>query len=216
MNRLDYTKRMLRSMRDRAGYPFVWFPVDNGSTDGTAKWLSSYPMLIANKKNLGISKASNQALDKIGNDFDIIVKVDNDCEFMTNGWLSAIVDIFERQGQFILSPRVEGLRDNPGGIPRTQYVYVGEHFLGLAPHIGGICCAANVNIYRNFRWDEEDFLHGDQDYIFSQMAIKEGYILSYMENVIVEHMDTTEGQIKTHPEYEENRKELKTKRYEKP
>ena len=35
-----------------------------------------------------------------------------------------------------------------------------------------------------------------------------------MENIIVEHMDTTEGQEKVHPEYFENRKALKQTKYE--
>jgi len=216
MNRLGYTKKMFASMKRRAGYPFDWFVVDQGSTDGTRKWLRGKAhKLISNKENVGISKGSNQALDAIGKDYDIIIKADNDCLFLTDNWLRDIVDVYKRQKRIVISPRVEGLRDSPGGVPRTQYMYVGEHFFGLAPHLGGICCAAPSEIYRDFRWDENDFLHGEQDYIFSQYAIRQGYILAYDENIIVEHIEGTARQEERYPEYFAQRKELKTTKYEK-
>ena len=213
MNRLDYTKRMYKSMKENAGYEFDWFVIDNGSTDGTPFWLKDKGSIREFKKNKGISKASNEALNMMGDKYDVIIKVDNDCLFLTDNWLSEVVDTYERQQQFVISPRVEGLRDSPGGVPRTQYVYVGEQFFGLAPHLGGICEAAPAKIYKDFRWDEEDFLHGDQDYIFSQYAIKAGYILAYNENIIVEHMEGS-SQIKKYPEYFEARKKQKTTRYQ--
>lgn len=212
MNRLDYTKRMYESMK-RAGHPFKWVVVDNGSTDGTVEWLDGKARTKFNKENVGISKGSNQALDLIGDDYSLIIKTDNDCEFLTDNWLKDIVDFYEKQRRFILSPRVEGLRDNPGGVPRTQYIYVGEHFLGLAPHLGGICCIAPSSIYEKFRWEEDDFLHGDQDYVFSQYAIKNGYMLAYLENIIVEHQEGTILQQKKYPDYFEARKKQKTTRY---
>ena len=214
MNRLEYTKRMYASMKGKAGYPFDWFVVDNGSKDGTLGWLKgNYKEALFNKENVGISRASNQALDRIGNKYDIIIKADNDCEFMTSGWLAEIVDLYERQQRIVVSPRIEGLRDNPGGVPRNNYFYVGKHFVGVALHLGGICIAAPAGVYKNFRWEEDDFLHGDQDYVFSQYAISRQYILGYLENIIVEHMDTTAGQEKKFPNYFNEQKELKTLRW---
>jgi glycosyltransferase involved in cell wall biosynthesis len=37
MNRLEYTKRMCKAMDETAGYPFDWYVIDQGSTDGTAR-----------------------------------------------------------------------------------------------------------------------------------------------------------------------------------
>lgn len=216
MDRLDYTKKMYSSMMKTAGYEFDWFVVDNGSKDKTVEFLQGKAFRLAtNSKNFGISKASNQALDRIKEDgpYDVIIKIDNDCQFLTNDWLKEIVDLLERNKMLIVSPRVEGLRDNPGGVPRTRYFYIGHHFLGMAPHIGGICCAADAKIYENFRWEEEDFLHGEQDYVFSKYVTGQQKILAYMENLIVEHIDTTAGQLKTYPKYEQAKTKLKTKKY---
>lgn len=238
-DRLDYTKRTFESMHKTTEYPFDHFVIDNGSTDGTVEWIEKNDKGWItgghnNEKNVGISKASNQALDLIqnkemhGNEYDIIAKVDNDCEFMTEGWLEDIVDIFQRNEKFILSPYVEGLRDNPGGAPRSGYGYVcpedEKHYLGITNHIGGICCAAHKKAYLDFdeatlgfrpwRWKEKSFLHGNQDVEFSvhcqEMAIQPAYLEAHR----VEHMDTTAGQEEKMPEYFELRKEEKRTKYE--
>lgn len=221
LDRLDYTKRMYKSMKKTAGYDFDWYVVDNRSKDETPEWLSGVfkrdditGKILKNPKNLGISKASNQALEMIGNNYDIIIKVDNDCLFLTQGWLEEIVDFNERNRTMIVAPRVEGLRDSPGGVPRTSYIYIGRHFLGLAPHLGGICVAAPGRIYQSFQWDNEDFLHGEQDYIFSQHCIRLGFTLAYMENLIVEHMEGTKSQETKYPEYFEARRKQKITKYQ--
>ena len=220
MDRFDYTKKMCASMFDTAGYDFDWFVVDNGSKDGTPEWLEKKAGLWCvqiklNEKNVGISEGSNQALDMIGDEYDLIMKVDNDCEFITNDWLKDFVEVFEAQSKAVISPRVEGLRDSPGGVPRTQYIYIGEEVFGIAPHLGGISVIAPADIYKKFRWETNDFLHGEQDYTFSQFAIKNGYLLLYSEAHIVEHMYGTEGQEKRDPDYWTKRKVEKVTKYEK-
>jgi len=220
MDRLDYTKVMSSSMYDTAGYDFDWFVVDNGSKDGTAEWLRDDPRftegkLKINEKNVGISEGSNQALDMMGDDYDLVMKVDNDCEFITENWLKDLVEVFEGQRMAVISPRVEGLRDSPGGVPRTRYIYIGEDVFGMAPHLGGISVIAPAELYKKFRWETEDFLHGEQDYTFSQYAISQGYVLLYSESHMVEHMYGTEGQEKRDPDYWHKRKEEKITKYEK-
>jgi len=114
----------------------------------------------------------------------------------------------------VISPRVEGLRDSPGGVPRTRYIYIGEDVYGMAPHLGGISVIAPAELYKKFRWETEDFLHGEQDYTFSQYAIKQGYVLLYAESHMVEHMYGTEGQEKRDPDYWKKRKTEKVTKYE--
>jgi len=72
-------------------------------------------------------------------------------------------------------------------------------------------------VYKSFRWKDNDFLHGEQDWVFSQNVLKGGRVLCYLENVRVEHMFSTsptathEGEDKI---YFDKRKVEKVTRYE--
>jgi glycosyltransferase involved in cell wall biosynthesis len=163
--------------------------------------------IIRNEKNVGISKASNQALDYIDTHFpeaDIIMKVDNDAEFVTDGWLEGIIEAYKTNKTLVLSPRVEGLIDNPGGVPRTRYAYVGKMYIGLTYHLGGITIATDADAYKGFRWEEDDFLHSEQDFIFSQHLRKRGYVLAYLEEYAVEHLGVRGYQDKKYEKEWEN------------
>lgn len=216
MNRLEYTKRMYKSLK-KAGYPFDWFVVDNGSTDGTKQWLASlkHVTVIDNPENVGISRASNQALDAIGQSYDFIIKVDNDCEILSDNWVAELLKIYQAHWQIILSPYVEGLVDNPGGAPRLGYKNLRGHLIGITQHIGGIFTMAHRSAYQTFRWDEDDFLHGLQDMVFTQAMQKKGYLVGYVEDLRVSHMDTTTGQQEKYPDYFKQRRYEKTHIYEK-
>jgi len=219
-DRLAYTIETIESMREKTKYEFDHFIVDNGSKDKTPIWLADNAekyniKYTLNEKNVGISKGSNQALDMIkeAGDYDIIIKIDNDVNFITDGWLETIIDVFHKTNSMIMSPYVEGLRDHPGGTPRIRFGYIGDHYIGMVGHLGGICVAAPARAYE-YRWDEEDFLHGEQDWIFSQEMKAQGYPMIYLENVRIEHMDSTAGQEKKYPEYFERRKKEKITKHE--
>jgi len=223
MNRLKYTMDTLESMRKMTKYPFDHYILDQGSTDKTWTWLcdkeKDYNLkLYTEEKNLGISRGSNYLLDKIGFEYDIIIKVDNDLEFISEGWLEAIVDVFERTHGLVVSPYIEGLIDHPGGSPRIRDGYLDKHYIGIVQHLGGACIAAPVEVYKSFRWEENDFYHGEQDWIFSQGVSKSGRVLAYLENAKVEHkFDTsssTEPKDKDDKEYLRARKENRVKKYE--
>lgn len=215
-NRLDYTKQCFESLYKTASYPYDHFIVDNGSTDGTKEWLESqnFHMVLHNEDNKGISMASNQALDMIGDDYDIIVKVDNDCLFLTDEWLKTMVEIWETNHMLALSCYIQGLRDNPGGAPRLVYGNIKDQLLGMTRHLGGICHFVSAKAYKDFRWDEESPLHGVQDLELSHYLLSKGYQMGYLENFFAEHFEGTEGQHKRYPEYFEKRKEEKVKSYE--
>lgn len=220
-DRLGYTKRMFNSLENMTEYPYDHFVIDNGSTDGTKEYLTQLEKggvikkLILNKKNKGISKASNQAIDEImKSDYDIIVKVDNDCEFESKSWLKTLIKIFGINRNVILSPYVEGLTDNPGGGQRTHFGTLDGELAPMANHIGGICCAAPRKMYENFKWKEEDLLHGNQDVLFSNKASEKGFYPIYIDTIRVYHMDSTEGQKEKYKNYFKRREKEKTIRYE--
>jgi len=224
--RLAYTQRMIETLMNSTRYPHDWFVVDNGSKDGTVEWLkqnkSPHIKVIYNSQNLGISKASNQALEAIGNNYDLIVKVDNDCEFLTKWWLEDFVDIWKRNHMVYLSPYVEGLIHNPGGAPRVGHAYIGEkewngdkvYYVEVTRHIGGICAFIDAKAYKDFRWADK-FLHGNQDREASVDFTQKGYMPAYVPKHRILHMETTYGQQKRYPEYFERRKLEKMTRVKK-
>lgn len=219
-DRLEYTQKCIESLHATAGYPFDHFIVDNNSTDGTKNELQDFPLKfwMWNEKNVGISKASNQALDLIlSNEFgkyDIILKVDNDCLFKSNNWLSTMVNIWRSNRRIALSCYIEGLSENAGGSQRIEWGQIKGEFLGMTNHLGGICHFVDASAYKHFRWNENDYLHGMQDLEFSQYLIKNGYQMAYLENYFAEHIDGKEGQLRKYPEYFERRKSEKTTRYQ--
>lgn len=71
----------------------------------------------------------------------------------------------------------------------------------MTKHLGGICVFAPRRAYQDFRFDETDTLHGTQDSDFSRHALRHGYRLAYVEDLEVEHMDGTRGQVVKYPDY---------------
>ena len=218
-DRLEYTKECFKTLHDTAGYKFDHFVVDNGSKDGTQEWLKDNKMfkkIILNEDNKGISIASNQAVKEIrkGN-YDVIVKVDNDAYFKTNGWLKKMVEIYESFPMIALSCYIEGLKDNPGGAPRADYITMADELIGLTQHVGGICHFVEARAYDGFEWDEKSFLHGVQDMELSAYLGIKGYLMGYLENYICSHgIDGTVAQHEKYKDYFERRKEEKRTRYD--
>lgn len=223
MDRIEYTRRTFESLGKSTGMRFDHFVVDNGSTDGTKQFLeanrSRFKGLIINERNTGLANGWNQALDMIGDRYDYIVKVDNDCEFVQHGWLEVLVDVCEAcDRRIVLSPRVEGLAAPPfdGGHPRDEWAECEGHVLGLTKHLGGICHFAPREAYRGFRFGKVPD-HGNQDVRFSIHArLDLGLPMAYVEDVRVRHMDGSEGQRLRYPDYHEGRAELRRRVYGEP
>ena len=190
-NRLDYSKQSYFEMEETAGYKFDWFCRDNGD-DGTIKWLKNETNAILDAKkptkNLGITKSSNKLIDLIQatDDYDIIIKVDNDVEFQTYGWLKDIVDMWKRNHMIYISPYVEGLKDNPGGARRIGFGMVGDEYIEVTNHIGGIFAAIDARAYNEFRWSDE-MLHGNQDAEASMAFRKLNYMPCYYPKHRITH-----------------------------
>lgn len=216
-DRDDYTKRMLESMHRFTKIKFDHFIVDQGSKNDIAETTKGYPIkkIIKNKKNTGISKGSNQALEEIfkTDKYDYILKVDNDCEFITPNWLEEMLEYMNMIPTSFVGPYVEGLVNNPGGAMRIQYGTVGRFLFGPSYHVGGICNIAPSKLYEGFRWNENDRLHDEQDLVLSKYAMSQNYQLGYLEEIKVYHMDSTAGQEEKYPEYFQKRKQEKIDRF---
>ncbi|HDM32261.1 MAG TPA: glycosyltransferase, partial [Deltaproteobacteria bacterium] len=97
-NQLDYTRKCLQSIEKYTRSRYELILVDNGSTDGTVKFLKDYAKkhanveLILNKENLGFAKGNNQGIEKARGDY--ILLLNNDV-VVTEGWLERMVDYME-------------------------------------------------------------------------------------------------------------------------
>lgn len=215
-NRLEYLRRTIKSMRKTAGYEFDHYIVDNGSDrEQRSNELLEKDKYFYLDKNYGVPYAYNYALNHIDLDkYDLIILTDNDCEFISQGWLKEIVDLYQRETKIIVSPYVEGLSDNPGGGSRAGHFYVGEHYLGATQHMGNICQVIPIKFFNDkWRFDVHTFKHGTQSHQVAREAARKGYMLAYLEDIKVEHMDTTQGQRNKDPEYIKLSGKMKTEKY---
>lgn len=203
--RLDYTKYCFQTLREKASYPYDHFIIDNGSQDGTVEWLkensSMFKHIEYNPENLGISIASNQALDVIGNNYDIIIKFDNDCEVVSEGVLKSIVDIYDAIGlseKYMLSPKVEGIGNI---IPRFRSALIGGYEIGFTHMVGGLFHILPAWLYQGYRYKTFLPKASLQDGSICHWMRKEGVQIGYIESLVVNHYETTAGQIKKYPDY---------------
>lgn len=97
-NALEYTKKCIQSIERHTSIPYEIIFVDNGSTDGTKKYLNQLIeknnnyKLIANKKNLGFAAGNNQGVKKAEGKY--ILFLNNDVE-VSDGWLESMVRTLE-------------------------------------------------------------------------------------------------------------------------
>lgn len=93
LNKIEYTQRCIEAIyRDNTSVNFEVIIIDNGSTDGTKKYLNSLNkenlIVISNTKNLGFVDACNQGVDFSNGKY--IVFLNNDTVPLKN-WLEEMV-----------------------------------------------------------------------------------------------------------------------------
>lgn len=215
-DRLFYTQECLRLLEENAGCEYDHFILDNGSTDGTSAWLVSRSRenvnLLMYPENIGISKASNicvREILRLGN-YDLIVKMDNDCAMRKPGTLAAIATIYAidpGSDLWVLSPRVVGINRQPRRA--TLRPIVGGREIGTTAIVGGLFHAVPATIYQRFMayggYDETLPLAWGQDDQFCEWLRVNRYHNGYVESLEVEHMETTDGQAKRYPDYFERK-----------
>ena len=208
-DRLDYTQRTFASMRERrpdhAYDHYVW---DMGSTDGTAEWLADQQDAGRIKgwvlcgKNLGQHVGSNRAHDwLIGQGYDYLLRVDNDCEFKTDRWLKKLVRAQRALGAAaIVAPRVRGLDHPPAPIAVLQKDGLNFTFVQI---LGGICRLMSAKALEGFRFEERMPLAIGEAQALGEHCRTRIIPMAYVEDVVVRHMETTQGQIAADPAYHE-------------
>lgn len=206
-DRLEYTQRSFKSLKANAGYPYDHYVLDNGSTDGTAEWLKAnekdFKKVIYFPENKGISIANNTLLGHIAeNRYDLLISFDNDCEVVSSDILKQIVEVYESIPpfylKFMLSPKVEGLNFQPQRIDKTE---IADHLIGITYIVGGIFQICPAECLKNYLFPEELAKAKGQDEDINAWFHRLGGITGYIEDLVVMHMDSTEGQKKKYPKY---------------
>lgn len=125
--RPEYTARCIKALEKAQEYQNTeFYLIDDGSCDETAQILGNASLdstIIISRENHGLRSNILSFFDwALQEKFDLIAKVDNDCEVPTN-WLNDAVKVFETTDVDILSPNVE---------PSNAAFVHGTHIEGLA------------------------------------------------------------------------------------
>lgn len=197
-DRLDYTKRCFGTLIENAGCEFDWWITDQGSQDGTVDWLiaNTDATVTAYTENIGICPALNLMLaDALESaDYDVVVKVDNDCELRTPNTLRDVcAAAVERD--MILSPHIHGLRQTPPPVAHEDGVTVTDV-------VGGIFMATPAWMFKkNYRHPETTPLKDGDDFHLCRAFRMVGGSVGYLDGYDAWHHETTDGQWARYPEY---------------
>lgn len=176
-DRLAYTKANFPLLRENAGCDFDHIILDQGSTDGTRRWLDeNYPVdhLYFSDRNLGICPALNLLLQEVVNpaDYDVIVRFDNDCETVMPGTLAGVAGAVHAHDDVILAPKVLGLR-NPPASPGV--FFLGNQEVEETSILGGVFMAIPSRVFLDgFEFDENSPPWGGDEYVTAWMRERGG------------------------------------------
>lgn len=222
VDRLEYLQRTLKGLEEQNEEDFVLFLLSQGSNEETNQWLTDYKCsrkMYEYKwsENKGISHGSNFLINEIANrmpqyNFDLIAKVDNDVETITPNWLDRCVAT-AKQFNILCSPLVLGLSMFPEGVPGYATQMLNNEKVRLTRHIGGIVHMAKADLHLSHLYSPNMTMAMDQDTTLSRHALRQYYLIGYLENVQVKHMDSTEGQVKRYPEYFKKKRKWERETY---
>ncbi len=205
-DRLDYTRHCFATLEDNTRTSYDHFVLDQASEDDTWTWLwdwakedFSVRVIKRSDENIGICRGANQLLEIVDpENYDVVVRFDNDCEVTQPGTLKACAELAMDYGT-IVAPRVLGLQNPPATI-RT--VKVGHQYLDETAILGGIFMAIPAFLFTDhgFRWNENTPLGtGDESIVPWWRA--HGGICGYLQGYTVNHYETTVGQHERYPDY---------------
>lgn len=95
-NRLSYTKKAIRAIKENSDLPFKLFIFDNNSTDGTKKYLKDLKNIeiFFSGTNTGLVPPMNHFIKKFSN-YRYIAKVDNDT-IVSKDWLGKLKEVMNK------------------------------------------------------------------------------------------------------------------------
>ena len=204
-DRLAYTKHCFAKLAENAGRGYDHYVLDQASTDGTREWLEHQPDLevCLLPENIGISRGLNMILDEMLNpvDYDVIVKIDNDCELVDQDTLRDVC-MLAYDADCVLSPRILGLQNTPKPIRELR---IRDEIILDIPQIGGIFQAVPAHIYDDFRYSEQNPPWGMDDVEICAHIRRQGGTCGYVKRLEAWHYLGTDGQRQDDPDYFERK-----------
>lgn len=203
-NELKYTRECVESIRRHTPDLHEIVFVDNGSSDGTVKWLrkivaeNTNYQLIANAENHGFAKGCNQGIRASRGEF--ILLLNNDV-VVTEGWLSGMLEPLRRSSAVgIVGP----MTNNISGIqrvPSVEYKRIEEmhqfarnfrlrnrHRQIVAPRIVGFCMLFRRELVEKVGLLDEGFGSGNfEDDDFCLRAALNGFSNLIVGDVFIHH-----------------------------
>lgn len=187
-NRLEYTKRTVRSLQATIEVPYYLVAVDNSSTDGTQSWLESarernkLDMVVLNPANYYPGKATNigwEAGLELYPQATHLMRLDNDMHF-ERGWDAYAAEYFEtidRLGQLGL--------DFDGGENKAPQFYNGMGLVEFPGCVGGPSIIRRQIFKEGVRYDETPWEDSNtplqEDSKFSKAIKQEGWLVGHMD-----------------------------------
>jgi hypothetical protein len=99
---------------------------------------------------------------------------------------------------FVCSPRVEGIVNQP---TRTGEIRLGGLRFGRTSIVGGLFQCVPAHVYASYKYPENLPLASGQDDHFCSWIKHNGGQCGYLEDLRVQHLESTAGQARRYPEY---------------
>ena len=203
-NQQKFTKECVESIQKHTPEPHEIIFVDNGSIDGTVKWLkkiiknnSNYKM-IENKKNLGFSRGCNQGIEAARG--ERILLLNNDV-VVTENWLTGMLECLNSAPDIgIVGPMTNSI-SGPQKVPVVGYASIdglAEYALAFRQknrhrripcrRIVGFCMLFNRRLIEEVGLLDESFGSGNfEDDDFCLRAYLKGYRNLIAGDVFIHH-----------------------------
>ena len=174
-----------------------------------ARLLKNYTLRMHEwPENVGIGAGLNKILPECTG--GLILKMDDDCKIVSDRLFKKAFTIHQKFPDLTFSPYPVGLINNPGG-PRGSghFVWADQsddtfYTFRRVSHVGGFARFTPASLMKNFKFKDDLIpgISGDEDGQYSNYLNSIGKPMCYLENgLVVEHNESTLGQIARFPQY---------------
>jgi len=202
--RYEYTERTLENLFctvDWSKHRMVM--IDNGSSSVTKKLLHGYELkgvrdIITNGMNVGTARAINQGI-KMRRQGEYCVKVDNDIEIETKGWIDEMEAAIERSPEIgILGLKRKDIQfdaNNSDPSYRSELVQLphepGQTWITVekGPSIMGTCTMFNCRLLDKIGGFQDCSIYGFDDSLISLRSVLSGFWNAYLFHINIDHID---------------------------